>query len=156
MIDRIRNTLLLAAAVAALLMVPLSPASAQESEMLTVDDILPGDCSPALIVVGQYSDCRFPLARPVTLDTDGGPYLADDCKEAPARIAISSTPKDDDQRPRRQAAKHIKSPGQRIGSVGVVDHNEKRLSRPDRFEPPRNADPALDRLLDGVDRQLTR
>jgi len=77
MIDRIRNTLLLAAAVAALLMVPHSPASAQESEMLTVDDILPGDCSPALIVVGQYSDCRFPLARPVTLDTDGGPYLAD-------------------------------------------------------------------------------
>ena len=77
MIDRIRTALLFAAAVTALLMTAISPAAAQELEPLTIADILPGECGPAPVIVGQYSDCRFPLARPVTLDPAGGPYLAD-------------------------------------------------------------------------------
>ncbi|MBU1493049.1 MAG: M64 family metallopeptidase [Actinobacteria bacterium] len=77
MIDRMLIVLVLGAATGALLAALAAPAAAQEPPTLTVDDILPGECAPTPILIGQYSDCRFPLARPVVLDPFGGPYLAD-------------------------------------------------------------------------------
>ncbi len=59
---------------ALLLAVPTS-ASAQEDGYLQVADILPGECGPVPVVVGQHVDCRFPLAREVMLDPLGGPYM---------------------------------------------------------------------------------
>lgn len=64
-------------AIVATMVVAGASASAQEQEFLQVGDILPGVCDPSPIVVGQQTDCRFPLARPVVLDPLGGPYVAD-------------------------------------------------------------------------------
>jgi len=72
----VRMLLRLATATAmALVLVPA--ASAQEDPTLQIDDILPGVCEPNPVVVGQHTDCRFPLARDVEPDPLGGPLVAD-------------------------------------------------------------------------------
>lgn len=56
----------------------VAPAGAGDVGMyLTVDDVLPGSCSPETVLDGQYVDCRFPLARPGQLDPYHGPHVAD-------------------------------------------------------------------------------
>jgi len=78
MIDRIWAPLRPAIVLLVLLLLAVpSPASAQEDGYLQVEDILPGECGPVPVVTGQPVDCRFPLAREVTLDPWGGPYLTD-------------------------------------------------------------------------------
>lgn len=58
----------------------LGPAQADAGELdgyLTIDDVLPGACSPETVLDGQFVDCRFPLARPGQLDPYFGPHVAD-------------------------------------------------------------------------------
>ena len=59
-----------------MLMVPAASAGAR-GPYLEITDVLDGSCLPEQVVVGQYVDCRFPLARDLPLDPDGGPYATE-------------------------------------------------------------------------------
>lgn len=54
-----------------------SAAAGTEEPFLTVDDVLPGSCSPETAIDGQIVDCRFPLSRAAPLDPWFGPHVAD-------------------------------------------------------------------------------
>ncbi|MFH1105124.1 MAG: hypothetical protein V1757_09340 [Actinomycetota bacterium] len=61
-------------------MMSSSPAAvaADDEAPLTAEDVLPGTCSPSMVIWGQVTDCRFPLARIGTLDPWLGPHVADE------------------------------------------------------------------------------
>ena len=45
---------------------------------LRAADVLPGVCSPAVVLYGQSTDCTFPLSRVAPLDPWLGPHVADE------------------------------------------------------------------------------